>query len=197
MAVHQIGIRELVEFLLRTGDLSPVVTSENTAQEGSRIHRKIQRSRPTTYQSEVALKTTIKYENDDYVISGRADGIDNHDDKVLIEEIKTSDLEYDTIPQSTLTLYWGQVKVYAYIVMHDQQLDSLAMQLTYVQTPDELITTKQQTITKDEADDFFLTTSSRNMKDGLSCVVSLTIAGYHLQSSSNFHLKITGQASIF
>ncbi|KRL20536.1 ATP-dependent DNA helicase [Lentilactobacillus kisonensis] len=155
MAVHQIGIRELVEFLLRTGDLSPVVTSENTAQEGSRIHRKIQRSRPTTYQSEVALKTTIKYENDDYVISGRADGIDNHDDKVLIEEIKTSDLEYDTIPQSTLTLYWGQVKVYAYIVMHDQQLDSLAMQLTYVQTPDELITTKQQTITKDEADDFF------------------------------------------
>jgi hypothetical protein len=109
MATHQIGIRELVEFLLRTGDLSPVISSENTPQEGSRIHRKLQHSRPASYQSEVALKTTINYLGDDYVISGRADGIDVQDDKLLLEEIKTSDLEYASLPDSTLALYWAQV----------------------------------------------------------------------------------------
>lgn len=155
MTVHQIGIRELVEFLLRTGDLSPVISSENTPQEGSRIHRKIQRSRPSTYTPEVALKTSFDYQDDEYVINGRADGIDTQDDQILIEEIKTSDLEYTAIPQATLDLYWGQVKVYAYIVLQDQDLASLTMQLTYVQTPDEIITTKQQTITKDEANQFF------------------------------------------
>lgn len=154
MTVHQIGIRELVEFLLRTGDLSPVISSENTPQEGSRIHRKIQRSRPSTYNAEVALKTSFDYQNDEYVINGRADGIDTKHDQILIEEIKTSDLEYTAIPQSTLDLYWGQVKVYAYIVLQDQDLASLTMQLTYIQTPDEIITTKQQVITKDEANQF-------------------------------------------
>lgn len=125
MAVHQVGIRELVEFLLRTGDLSPVISSENTAQEGSRIHRKIQHSRPSSYQSEVALKTSIQYLDDEYVISGRADGIDERDGKPLIEEIKTSDLEFQSVPDSTLQLYWAQVKVYAYIVMHQADIKSV------------------------------------------------------------------------
>ncbi len=155
MAVQQVGIRELVEFLLRTGDLSPVISSENTAQEGSRIHRKIQRSRPASYQSEVALKTSIQYLDDEYVISGRADGIDDRDGKPLIEEIKTSDLEFSSVPDSTLQLYWGQVKVYAYIVMHQADIRSVDLQLTYVQTPDEKITTKTQTITKIDSELFF------------------------------------------
>lgn len=155
MTVHQVGIRELVEFLLRTGDLSPALSSENTAQEGSRIHRKIQHSRPASYQSEVALKTSIQYMDDEYVISGRADGIDERDGKPLIEEIKTSDLEFKSVPDSTLQLYWGQVKVYSYIVMHQDDIKSVDLQLTYVQTPDEKITTKTQTITKTESELFF------------------------------------------
>lgn len=155
MAVHQVGIRELVEFLLRTGDLSPVLSSENTAQEGSRIHRKIQHSRPASHQSEVALKTSIQYMDDEYVISGRADGIDERDGNPLIEEIKTSDLEFKSIPDSTLQLYWGQVKVYSYIVMHQADIKSVDLQLTYVQTPDEKITTKTQLFTKTDSELFF------------------------------------------
>ncbi len=196
MTVHQIGIRELVEFLLRTGDLSPVISSENTPQEGSRIHRKIQRSRPSTYTPEVALKTSFDYQDDEYVINGRADGIDTQDDQILIEEIKTSDLEYTAIPQATLDLYWGQVKVYAYIVLQDQDLASLTMQLTYVQTPDEIITTKQQTITKDEANQFFLQTSSPNTRSGSSCAVNLTSAEFPQLSNSNSHLPTTVPANI-
>ncbi|MDH5105314.1 ATP-dependent DNA helicase [Lentilactobacillus diolivorans] len=155
MAEHQIGIRELVEFLRRSGDLSPATSSENTAREGSRIHRKLQHHRPETYQSEVALKTSFDYLDDSYVISGRADGIDLGNDKALIEEIKTSDLAFDTLPESTLKLYWAQVKVYSYIYMQDKSIDTIDMQLTYVQTPDEQITIRKQPIDLTEATKFF------------------------------------------
>ncbi|GAF35622.1 DinG family ATP-dependent helicase [Lentilactobacillus farraginis DSM 18382 = JCM 14108] len=137
MAAHQIGIRQLVEFLRRTGDLSPLTTSDNTAQEGSRIHRKLQKSRSDSYQAEVSLKTTFRYLDEDYVVEGRADGIDYRDDQVMIEEIKTSDLDFQTVPDATIQLYWAQAQVYAYILMQQDHLNELELQLTYVQTPDE------------------------------------------------------------
>ncbi|MCI2018710.1 MAG: ATP-dependent DNA helicase [Lentilactobacillus buchneri] len=155
MTVHQIGIRQLVEFLLRTGDLSPITSSENTPQEGSRIHRKLQKRRPDSYQSEVSLKTSFQYLEDEYIVEGRADGIDYQDSTVLIEEIKTSDLEFQSVPESTIQLYWAQAKVYAYILMEKDALDDIRLQLTYVQTPDERITTKFKSYTKDEATSFF------------------------------------------
>ncbi len=155
MTTHKIGIRELVEFLLRTGDLNPVSSSDNTLQEGSRIHRKLQKQRPSTYKAEVSLKTTFSYLDDDYTVEGRADGIDHTDHGVLIEEIKTSDLAFSDVPAGTLTLYWAQAQVYAHIVMAQESLDEVTLQLTYVQTPKEIISTTTKTYTKTEADDFF------------------------------------------
>lgn len=155
MAAHQIGIRQLVEFLRRTGDLSPLTTSDNTAQEGSRIHRKLQKSRSDSYQAEVSLKTTFRYLDEDYVVEGRADGIDYRDDQVMIEEIKTSDLDFQTVPDATIQLYWAQVQVYAYILMQQDHLNELELQLTYVQTPDKKITTSTRSYTADEATSFF------------------------------------------
>ncbi|WP_173585508.1 PD-(D/E)XK nuclease family protein, partial [Lentilactobacillus parafarraginis] len=155
MAIHQIGIRELVEFLRRTGDLSPITSSDNSMQEGSRIHRKLQKRRPDSYQAEVGLKTAFEFLGDDYVIHGRADGIDYQDDHVLIEEIKTSDLEFKAVPDATIQLYWAQAQVYAYILMTDNDLESLELQLTYVQTPDERITTKRKPYSRKEAETFY------------------------------------------
>ncbi|WP_283678958.1 helicase C-terminal domain-containing protein [Lentilactobacillus sp. Marseille-Q4993] len=155
MTSIQIGIRSLVEFILRRGDLVPVSLSDNSMQEGSRIHRKIQKSRPDSYSAEVPLKTEFDYLDTTYVVSGRADGIDTVDDNRLIEEIKTSDIKFEDLPQSTLDLYWAQAKVYGYILMHDESLDSVDLQLTYVQTPDEKITGTKITYSKAESETFF------------------------------------------
>ncbi len=89
----KIGIRQLVEFVLRSGDLMESKNSQNTAQNGSRIHRRLQktRSRNADYESEVYLKTEVTMNDSEYVISGRADGITTTDKSILIEEIKTSD----------------------------------------------------------------------------------------------------------
>ncbi|AQW21376.1 ATP-dependent helicase [Lentilactobacillus curieae] len=155
MANIQIGIRTLVEFILRRGDLVPTSVSDNSMAAGSRIHRKIQKSRPSTYSSEVALKTDFDYLDTTYEISGRADGINRTDSETLIEEIKTSDVKFSELPDNTLDLYWAQAKVYGYILMTTEGLDQVTIQLTYVQTPDEQITPTKIVYKKTEATEFF------------------------------------------
>lgn len=154
----KIGIRQLVEFVLRSGDLMENKNSQNTAQNGSRIHRRLQktRSRNTDYESEVYLKTEVTMNDTEYVISGRADGITTTDKSILIEEIKTSDQPFDELSDNTLELYWGQVKVYGYIILKEHpELKHVDLRLTYFQVSTETITSDDKTFERDQLNDFF------------------------------------------
>lgn len=75
MAGNKIGMRQLVEFVLRAGDLSSSSNSQNTALEGARIHRKLQKTGGENYEKEVYVKRTVSMAGEDYVIDGRADGV--------------------------------------------------------------------------------------------------------------------------
>ena len=73
-----ISVRNLVEFIFRAGDIdnrAGKLASAEAMMEGSRIHRKIQKSMDISYQAEVPLK--IEWKANDYVlvVEGRADGI--------------------------------------------------------------------------------------------------------------------------
>ena len=73
-----ISVRNLVEFIFRGGDIdnrAGKMASAEAMMEGSRIHRKIQKSMDASYQAEVPLK--IEWKANDYVlvVEGRADGI--------------------------------------------------------------------------------------------------------------------------
>src|SRR5699024_5425701 len=100
-------------------------------QEGARIHRQLQKQRGDNYQKEYALDRKVTLADRPFLIHGRADGVILAGNDTLIEEIKTSDLAFDELPENTLTLYWGQAKMYAYILMTDEDLDQLTLQLTY------------------------------------------------------------------
>ena len=78
--VH-VSVRGLVEFVLRSGDIDnrKAVSAENAMQEGSRIHRMIQKRMGPGYHAEVVLVYRHSLEEYDILIEGRADGI-------LIEE---------------------------------------------------------------------------------------------------------------
>ena len=54
----RISVRSLVEFILRSGNIDNRRTTsvDNAMQEGSRIHRMIQRRMGPEYQAEVALR---------------------------------------------------------------------------------------------------------------------------------------------
>ena len=86
----KISVRELVEFILRSGDIDNRVGGKKDAESmlaGARIHRKIQRSMGSDYHAEVSLKHLIPMDNFDLQIEGRADGIIDGN-PVTIDEIK-------------------------------------------------------------------------------------------------------------
>lgn len=154
--VTKIGIRQLVEFVLRQGDLNEVKNSQNTALAGAQIHRHLQSSRGADYESEVYLKTTVTMNGTDYVISGRADGVQLTADGALIEEIKTSDQAVEDLTENTRTLYWGQVQVYGYLLLQAHpELDRVTLQLTYFQVSTKKITKEQRVLHRAELDQFF------------------------------------------
>jgi hypothetical protein len=74
----KVSVRSLVEFILRSGDLNQSRggwADREAMQAGSRIHRKIQKSRGSGYRAEVALRYTVDGEDYRLVVEGRADGI--------------------------------------------------------------------------------------------------------------------------
>ena len=59
----KISVRNLVEFILRSGDIDNRrgrAAQKEAMQEGSKIHRKIQRRMGASYQPEVSLKIELK-----------------------------------------------------------------------------------------------------------------------------------------
>ncbi|WP_235803095.1 DEAD/DEAH box helicase, partial [Ligilactobacillus acidipiscis] len=152
-----VGIRQMVEFVLRGGDLDPASTgSQNTALEGARIHRKLQKEWEKTTKKEVYLKTEFEAAQEKWLLHGRADALHLKDDKYdEVREIKTSALKFEDLSQNTLTLYFGQAKVYAYLLMEQNDLEQLKLSLYYFQTTTEKLTIKTIDYTKDEATEFF------------------------------------------
>ena len=129
----KISVRELVEFILRSGDIDNRVGGKKDAESmlaGARIHRKIQRSMGSDYHAEVSLKHLIPMDNFDLQIEGRADGIIDGN-PVTIDEIKGiyKSLEYLKEP---VAVHLAQAKCYAYIYGVQNEQSEMDVQMTYV-----------------------------------------------------------------
>lgn len=129
----KISVRELVEFILRSGDLGNRAGGKKDAESmlaGARIHRKIQKSMGSDYHAEVTLKHLISMEKFDLQIEGRADGIIDGK-SVTIDEIKGiyKSLEYLKEP---VPVHLAQAKCYAYIYAIQNKMSEMAVQMTYV-----------------------------------------------------------------
>ena len=108
--VHTISVRDLVEFVLRQGDLGGErgFVGSDRALAGIRGHQKIQRSRPTGYLTELSVEHLVESEDFTLHIRGRIDGLLITSEQVLLEEIKTVqgtwDHEADTIQPRRATV---------------------------------------------------------------------------------------------
>ncbi|WDF82473.1 ATP-dependent DNA helicase [Lacticaseibacillus pabuli] len=157
MLANRIGVRELVEFTVRTGDLNPANSpSANTAALGSRIHRQVQDAHDESgYESEVYLKTEETVAGQSYTIDGRADGVLTSDDGVLLEEIKTSARDFDKLPQNTRDRYWAQAKVYGHYLCDQRDLPGLTIDLIYFDTREKKAEHHKIDCTAAELTDFY------------------------------------------
>ena len=88
LPVIRISVRNLVEFILREGDIDNRTgggQDPENMQMGSRIHRKIQRQMGSDYQAEVPLKTEIVCDVFILKIEGRADGLIHTKEQVIVD----------------------------------------------------------------------------------------------------------------
>lgn len=129
-----ISVRNLVEFIFREGDIDHrfgKLQSADAMLEGSRIHRKIQKSMGSTYQSEVPLKLLIEAELYDLTIEGRADGIFTDEEHIVwIDEIKGVYRNLDTLEEAVF-VHKAQAMGYGYIFALQNHLAEIGIQMTY------------------------------------------------------------------
>lgn len=153
---QRIAVRRLVEFILRRGSIDARHTSEHTALEGAKIHRKLQKKAGENYQKEVKLAINIELNHQAYIIEGRADGIFIDDKKrTVIDEIKTSEPAFSDLLEEQIDMYWYQVMCYGHIYCQQQDLESITLQLIYYQTTTDDITRQEKEFSKEELEEFF------------------------------------------
>lgn len=134
----KISVRNLVEFILRCGDIDSQFAGSKRALEGSRLHRKIQKSQDSNYTAEVSLKHTIESANFILIIDGRVDGIiEQEDGSFCIDEIKTTSRDLNLLSENSYPLHWAQAQCYAYIFAIQKNLSSISIQLTYCEVETE------------------------------------------------------------
>ena len=130
----RISVRDLVEFILRSGDIDNRkgggLGEKEAMQEGSRIHRKIQGRMGSAYRAEVPIGITLPGDGYTLTVEGRADGIFTEQDTVWIDEIKSMYRDPDTLKEA-IPVHLAQAKCYAHIYALQHGLDEIGVQMTY------------------------------------------------------------------
>ena len=155
--IIKISVRNLVEFVMRGGDIDNRRTSgadKDAMQAGSRIHRKIQRRMGADYRAEVSLKHVVEEERYQILIEGRADGIIETPAGVTIDEIKGMYLDLNRL-EEPIQVHLAQALCYGYFYCFDHELDQIGIQITYCNIETEEIRRFKQEKTFEELKSWF------------------------------------------
>ena len=153
----RLAVRQLVEFLLQTGDIDSRFAGFDRANEGARIHRKLQKQAGEGYQPEVFLSGSREVDGICCTIEGRADGIfTDSEGRTVIDEIKTTGVPSGEISAELNFCHWAQGMVYASLYAAQQDLPEAAVRLTYYQIDDDKMFYFTRYFSRDELEDFFL-----------------------------------------
>ena len=145
----KLSVREIVEFVMRSGSIDSRYMSGSVLVDGLRAHQKIQRQRKREanekgyeYQSERKLSHNCEYEGVHFLIEGRADGV-FVDEEIFpyfhVEEIKSTTKDVETIEDSET--HWSQAKFYGYMLSIVENIGNIAILLTYCSIEKPLLST--------------------------------------------------------
>lgn len=155
----KISIRNLVEFILRSGDIDSRFIGSGRALEraleGTKLHQKVQKSGGESYKAEVQLKYIKEYDNFSLILEGRADGVISEDNCIVIDEIKTTSVPLEYINEHFNYLHWAQAKCYAFIYAEKNELKNIDIQLTYYNVDTDEIKKIRKNFNFDDLSEFF------------------------------------------
>lgn len=153
----RISVRNLVEFILREGDIDNRTSGsmeKDAMQQGSRLHRKIQKQMGSGYQAEVPLKYLYPCERFVLQVEGRADGILEEEQGVAIDEIKGVMRDLDHI-EKPIGVHLAQAKCYAFFYGKQNHLKQIGVQMTYCNLETEEIKRFREVYTVAELEEWF------------------------------------------
>ena len=128
-----LSVHQLVDFLLRTGDIDNRVFNRSTMTEGSKIHSSYQSSQGSAYNSEYSLSHKFVINGVHIKLEGRADGVfQNKNGDYTIDEIKTTIQDLEEFKQNNLSWHLGQAKCYAFMLAKEKDLTFIDVRLTYI-----------------------------------------------------------------
>lgn len=127
----KLSVHQLVDFLLRSGDIDDRVYNQDTMTMGSQIHSSFQKRQSGDYISEYFLGENFEEELGSIFIEGRADGI-IPGETPIIEEIKSTVDELTHFHQEQEAWHLGQAECYALMYAHEKELKQMAIRLTYI-----------------------------------------------------------------
>ncbi len=132
----RISVRNLVEFLLRSGDIDSRRRGKKEQEAmaaGARLHRKLQKQMGAGYQAEVSLKAEFPIGEIVLQLEGRADGLFELDGLPAVDEIKGVYWDVSRLEEPA-AVHRAQALCYAYMAMDSglwDGADRVAVRLTY------------------------------------------------------------------
>lgn len=127
----ELSVHELVDFVLRKGDIDSCSFNSMTMQEGTRIHNIYQSKQGSNYLKEYPLKGIFSYEDSLVYLSGRSDGI-ILEEVPIIEEIKSTNCDLNSFFKENEEWHLGQAICYGYLYAIEKGLDKVKIRLTYI-----------------------------------------------------------------
>ncbi len=151
----RLSVRNLVEFLLREGDIDNRRKGKKEMEAmaaGARLHRKLQSRMGGDYRAEVSLKTEFELGDIVLELEGRADGLFTLEGIPAVDEIKGVfwNLEKLTEP---IPVHRAQAVCYAYMAMESgvwPETERAAIQMTYCHLETEEVRRFQEILTAEE-----------------------------------------------
>jgi len=150
------SVRNLVEFCLKKGDIDNRFSGSARATEGIKAHQKIQEENGKIYEKyEKEVYLAYEFEMDKSIINieGRADGIIFENDRVIVEEIKSTYKSFAYIDDFN-EVHWAQAKVYAFIYGKQNEVKEIYIRLSYMQLETNEVKSFEKKFTIEELDRF-------------------------------------------
>ena len=161
--VLKISVRNLVEFIYRSGDIdnrTGGVPDADAMLAGSRIHKKIQKKMGTGYRAEVSLKMEVERDGYRITVEGRADGIFTYDEIPAVDEIKGMYADVMRFKEP-IAIHRAQAMCYGCFYAVENNLEKVVLQFTYVNLDTEEVNRFQECYTKEELVQWFEETMTR------------------------------------
>lgn len=150
-----LGIRDIATFVYSSGDLTREFFSNRDLQKGNEAHDYLQGKYNENSIKEFFIKQEVSFENHSLVVQGFIDGVLNIDGEIIIEEIKSTNLELEVLTLDYHQEYLAQLKLYGYLYALQNNMSEIHLRLTYISLVDYQVKSFDNIATADELENFF------------------------------------------